>query len=59
MIADLHALTMEHDPAQVRAATLEVAAVLLAAGVDPQRTAAHRATRRFPSTPSCTTCWSA
>jgi tryptophanyl-tRNA synthetase len=39
MIADLHALTMEHDPARVRAATLELAAVLLAAGVDPQHTA--------------------
>jgi tryptophanyl-tRNA synthetase len=39
MIADLHALTMEHDPAQVRAATLELAAVLLAAGVDPGHTA--------------------
>src|SRR3954447_4974320 len=38
MIADLHALTMEHDPARVRAATLEVAAVLIAAGVDPART---------------------
>jgi len=38
MIADLHALTMEHDPAQVRAATIEVAAVLLAAGIDPERT---------------------
>ena len=38
MIADLHALTMRHDPAQVRAATLEVTAALLAAGVDPQRT---------------------
>jgi tryptophanyl-tRNA synthetase len=39
MIADLHALTMEHDPARVRAATLELAAVLLAAGVDPRHTA--------------------
>ena len=39
MIADLHALTMEHDPARVRAATLELAAVLLAAGVDPAHTA--------------------
>lgn len=38
MIADLHAMTMDHDPSHVRAATLEVAAVLLAAGVDPQRT---------------------
>jgi tryptophanyl-tRNA synthetase len=39
MIADLHALTMEHDPAKVRAATLELAAVMLAAGVDPSHTA--------------------
>jgi tryptophanyl-tRNA synthetase len=39
MIADLHALTMEHDPAAVRAQTLEVATLLLAAGVDPRRTA--------------------
>ncbi|GIF00239.1 tryptophan--tRNA ligase [Paractinoplanes rishiriensis] len=38
MIADLHALTLEHDPATVRATTLEVATVLLAAGIDPQRT---------------------
>jgi tryptophanyl-tRNA synthetase len=39
MIADLHALTTEHDPAAVRAATLEVATLLLAAGVDPAHTA--------------------
>jgi tryptophanyl-tRNA synthetase len=39
MIADLHALTMEHDPRQLRANTMQVATVLLAAGVDPQRTA--------------------
>ncbi|MFI6075794.1 tryptophan--tRNA ligase [Actinoplanes sp. NPDC051343] len=39
MIADLHALTMEHDPAKVRVASLELAAVLLAAGVDPEHTA--------------------
>jgi tryptophanyl-tRNA synthetase len=39
MIADLHALTMEHDPRLLRANTLQVATVLLAAGVDPQRTA--------------------
>ncbi|WP_144119408.1 tryptophan--tRNA ligase [Catellatospora sichuanensis] len=37
MLADLHSLTVEHDPAAVRALTLEQAAVLLAAGVDPQR----------------------
>jgi tryptophanyl-tRNA synthetase len=39
MIVDLHALTMEHDPAALRANTLEVATLLLAAGVDPQHTA--------------------
>ncbi|MCA2217885.1 tryptophan--tRNA ligase [Jidongwangia harbinensis] len=39
MIADLHAMTVEHDPARVRDLTLEQATVLLAAGVDPDRTA--------------------
>jgi tryptophanyl-tRNA synthetase len=38
MIADLHALTLDHDPAQVRATTIEVATLLLAAGIDPERT---------------------
>lgn len=39
MIADLHSLTVEHDPDLVRALTLEQATVFLAAGVDPARTA--------------------
>ncbi|MEU6040927.1 tryptophan--tRNA ligase [Actinomadura sp. NPDC047616] len=34
-ISDLHALTLEHDPAQVRRRTLEFATLLLAAGADP------------------------
>ncbi|GAA2579719.1 tryptophan--tRNA ligase [Actinomadura fulvescens] len=34
-ISDLHALTLEHDPAQVRRRTLEFAGLLLAAGADP------------------------
>jgi tryptophanyl-tRNA synthetase len=38
LIADLHSLTMEHDPAQVRARTLATATVLLAVGVDPRIT---------------------
>lgn len=38
MIVDLHALTVEHDPRRVRELTLEQAAVLIAAGVDPTRT---------------------
>lgn len=38
MIADLHALTVEHDPARLRRLTTDVLATLLAAGVDPLRT---------------------
>jgi tryptophanyl-tRNA synthetase len=38
LIADLHAMTIEHDPERVRALTLEQATVMLAAGVDPERT---------------------
>jgi len=34
-ISDLHALTLDHDPAQVRQRTLEFATLLLAAGLDP------------------------
>ena len=34
-IADLHAMTIEHKPADVHARTLENATLLLAAGVDP------------------------
>jgi tryptophanyl-tRNA synthetase len=36
-VADLHALTLPHDPASVRTRTREQALVLLAAGLDPQR----------------------
>ena len=36
-ISDLHALTLEHDPADVRRRTLEFATLLLAAGADPDR----------------------
>src|SRR5688500_104411 len=34
-VVDLHALTVEIDPAELRAKTLEAATVLLAAGLDP------------------------
>lgn len=37
-VADLHALTVDHRPHDVRAYTLEQVTTLLAAGVDPQRT---------------------
>ncbi len=33
-VVDLHALTVEHEPAQLRALTLELAATLLACGLD-------------------------
>ncbi|HEX7746371.1 MAG TPA: tryptophan--tRNA ligase [Micromonosporaceae bacterium] len=36
-LADLHALTVTHEPAEVRARTIEQAALLLAAGLDPVR----------------------
>jgi tryptophanyl-tRNA synthetase len=36
-IADLHALTTEHDPRTVRSLTLEQVALLVAAGLDPRR----------------------
>jgi len=39
MIADLHALTIEHNPATVRTMTRELATLMLAAGIDPARTA--------------------
>ena len=34
-VVDLHALTIEQDPAELRAKTAETAAILLAAGLDP------------------------
>ena len=36
-LVDLHALTVEHRPHEVRATTLEHATILLAAGLDPAR----------------------
>lgn len=36
-IADMHALTIEHDPSTLRALTREQLGVLLAAGLDPER----------------------
>jgi tryptophanyl-tRNA synthetase len=34
-VVDLHALTVEHDPSQLRSHTLDTATTLLAAGIDP------------------------
>jgi tryptophanyl-tRNA synthetase len=36
-VSDLHALTSEHDPAQLRARSLELAGLAVAAGLDPAR----------------------
>lgn len=36
-IVDLHAITVPQDPAELRRKTLELAAILLAAGIDPAR----------------------
>jgi tryptophanyl-tRNA synthetase len=37
-IADLHALSMPHDPAELGASTLELVATLVACGLDPDKT---------------------
>lgn len=36
-LADLHAISQQHDPAALRAATLEMTAALVACGIDPDR----------------------
>ena len=36
-LADLHAISMPHEPAELRASTLELVATLVACGVDPSR----------------------
>lgn len=36
-LADLHAISMPHNPAELRAATREMTAALVACGIDPQR----------------------
>ena len=36
-LADLHAISVAHDPAALRSGTLEMAAALLACGIDPAR----------------------
>jgi tryptophanyl-tRNA synthetase len=36
-IVDLHAITLQHDPAALRDGTLDIAAILFATGLDPER----------------------
>ena len=41
-LADLHALTVDVDPAQLRASVREMAAALIASGIDPERSIVFR-----------------
>src|SRR3954451_10049838 len=36
-IVDLHSITVDHDPENLRASTLDLAAMLFAVGLDPER----------------------
>ena len=36
-IVDLHAITVDYDPAELRERTYDTAAILIAAGLDPER----------------------
>src|SRR5438067_12175577 len=36
-IVDLHSISVEYDPAELRSATLDLAAMLFATGLDPER----------------------
>jgi tryptophanyl-tRNA synthetase len=36
-VVDLHAITVPHDPAELRSSTRTMAATYLAAGIDPKR----------------------
>jgi tryptophanyl-tRNA synthetase len=44
-VADLHAMTTEHDPARLAELTRETQTLLLAAGLDPQRVTVFRQSR--------------
>ena len=41
-LADLHALTIDVDPAKLRASSREMAAALIASGIDPDRSTLFR-----------------
>ncbi|HEY6506418.1 MAG TPA: tryptophan--tRNA ligase, partial [Vicinamibacterales bacterium] len=40
-LVDLHAITVSHDPATLRAQTREAAGILFAAGLDPDKCAVY------------------
>ena len=58
-VVDLHALTVEHDPARVRRLTRQAATLLLASGLDPERVHACSSRAMWTSTRGCPTSWSA
>ena len=45
-IADLHSITVDHDPSELRTRTLDLAAMLFATGLDPDRSAEPRGVAR-------------
>jgi tryptophanyl-tRNA synthetase len=51
-LADLHAISQPHVPANLAANTREMTAALLACGVDPEKAILPKC----PSTPSCNGC---
>ena len=57
-VVDLHAITVQQDPAELRRNTMVSAAQLLALGVGPQRSTLF-VQSQVPSTSSCPGCWSA
>ena len=55
-LADLHAISMPHSPAELKAATLEMAAALVACGIDPERSILSSTRHKCPRMPSCNGC---
>ena len=58
-VVDLHAITLAYDPEALADRTLEVAAIMLASGLDPD-VCTCSSSRTCPSTPSwpgCSTTW--
>ena len=47
-IVDLHSITVEYDPADLYERTLDLAALLFATGLDPERSTACRSTGVCP-----------
>ena len=46
-IVDLHAITLQHDPAALRDGTYDIAAMLFATGIDPERSGSRPVAKRI------------